>query len=499
MARGMTEAILALDIGTTACRAVVFSADGKLLTESYREYPSIHRPGGIVEQDAESWWDVGMQCARDACLEAECAGTTVRVIGLSAQGHSWVPVDRHLRPMENAICWLDTRSVGEVREVLERVDPARAARTTGKLLGPWHMLPQLLWMRKHKPKAVNDAHKLLLCADFIIARLTGRTVTDPTMAAGTYLLDVSAGEWSEWLLEEFGIEREKLPELKWPGTVVGPLTKAAADQLGLTEPEPVVLGGQDQKCAAFGAGIAPGRATLSLGTSTAVSAIAARPAFDESSRIPVFPSLLPRQWIVEAPIATTGAALRWARDAIGGGGDDYQTLNELAAESPIGAQGVSFLPYLSGAASPHWVPGARGAFFGLELGTRRADLVRAVMEGVAAEIALNVDALEKATQPVEEVVLFGGGSRSDVWAGIICGLIGRPLLISAVPETAAAGAGALAAFGAGFYASPEAAFDAFRPQMQTLRPDPETEAQWKALSARYRKLRTALIGLSPPS
>ena len=477
----MREVVCAIDLGTTGCRALLVQPDGVVVAEHYVEYGSRYGAGGAVEQEAAEWWRVCVACLAEVRRAAPPAA--VCALGLSAQGHSWVLLDDRLRPLRPALCWLDTRSAPHCDEVLRRVGADRLGALTGKLPGAWHLLPQLLLLRELDPAAVAGASWYAMCLDFVAAKLTGNCVTEPTTAAGSLLFDIARREWSAELLNHFDVPADKLPPVVPSGSVVGELSTDAAAATGLPAGVPVVLGGQDQKCAALGAGIRSGVATASLGTSTAVTVLADAPGFDAATKIPCFPFVLDRVWEWEAPLATTGGALRWLRDVLARD-TDYAEMDRLAAESPPGANGVTFHPHLAGAASPHWQPERRARFTGLTLGTSTADVIRAVMEGVAYEIRLNVDALERLVGRLDSVHVFGGGARSRVWCELIAAVLDRPVQTVQRVETAALGAAMLAAVH-GFGNDLAEAQAALLPPGETLAPSRADAAAYDALLLRY--------------
>ena len=302
----------------------------------------------------------------------------------------------------------------------------------------------------------------LFAHDYLIQRLVGAPVTDYTTAAGSLLLDTRAFAYSTELLAEYDVPSEALSPLFPAGIIAGTLTAQAAEETGLSPHTIVAVGAQDQKCAALGAGIQAGMATASLGTSTAITAQIAKPLFATKSAIPCFPYLREGTWVLEAPMVTTGAAYRWVRgilrecvDAAGLSGEsrvNYKLMDELAADSAPGAAGVRFYPFLAGAAAPHWQPNARATFSGLALNAGLADLIRAVLEGVAFEIRTNVEAMRDLGAPFEALRVFGGGARSHLWVQMIADVLRLPVELCADIEAAATGAAMLAGVAAGVFA-----------------------------------------------
>jgi xylulokinase len=252
----------------------------------------------------------------------------------------------------------------------------------------------------------------------------------------------------------------------------------------------VVVGGQDQKCAALGAGIRPGVVTVSLGTATAISCLSKQPVLDPQQRIPAFPFVRPGLWDLEGVVGTSGAALKWVRDTFFPS-VDYPELDDLARHSPPGARGVCFFPHLTGATSPLWQSEARGTFAGLSLAAGAGDVVRSVLEGVAFQIRSNLEVMATLAS-IDELVLFGGGAKSALWADIICQTSGKPVAVAHIVDVANWGACLLAGIGAGLYQA-----DAVNgiPQQHSARlhPDPERARVYDDLYRAYRETEDRLL------
>ncbi len=491
----MTEDVLiGIDLGTTGCRAALWSSDGVLVAEHYVESSLRQTHLGAAEQDAEGWWRQTLLCLRECLQQAPAARELCRGVAVSAQGHSWVPVDAEERPLRAAFTWLDTRAQGQAERVTEQIGAARLGEIAGKVAGPWHMLPQLLWLRDHDPELVNRAGRYSMALDFVTKRLCGRAAADYTIGAGTLLLDIVRRQWSADLLAEFDISAERLPELQPAGTVAGKLEEDLARELELPAGLPVVVGAQDQKCAALAAGVGPSIATVSLGTATAITLLVDRPACDPAAGIPCFPYLFDASWALEAPVVTTGGSLRWLRDLFNferRAGLTFEQLDEMAARSPPGANGVHFCPFLAGAGAPHWRHDAEGAFVGLKLSTGVDDLARAVLEGVAFEIRSAMDAMTGAD--LQGVRLFGGGARSEVWPQIIADVVGCTVEVSAEAEMSALGAAMLAA-GATVYGSLQEAQQRMAQPVRAYPSDRDRAGEYDVLFAHYCGHRERLWG-----
>lgn len=439
------ETILALDVGTSGCRAELFSLGGHSLARHSVEYGVQSPVPGAAEQSPDDWWQAIVACTRAALREA--GENQCRAVGLSVQGHSWVPVDRDFQPLRPALTWLDSRAGPQARKLLEDHPVQFWGDCAGKQPGQWHLLPQLLWLREAEPELMARARRYLFAHDYLLHRLCGCAVTDYTLAAGSLLFDLRRWQWSEALLDEYAIRPQALSEIVPAGTAAGTLTLGAAADLGLPPDVVIAVGAQDQKAAALAAGLTAQTATASLGTATAIIAPVPEPRFSaEHGSIPCFPYLQQGQWVLEAPLSTSGGAFRWLRDTLGRSGPGgYTELVTAAAAVPPGSAGVRFFPYLAGAGAPHWRGDARGGFCGLSLSSGPAELTRALLEAVAYDIRANLDHMAALGGDLQRLVLFGGGARSALWPQIIAAICALPTFASTETEAAMRGAAMLAA------------------------------------------------------
>ena len=485
--------IAAIDLGTTSCRAELFAADGSSLGRHSVEYPVLTPEPGAAEQDAEGWWDAVCACMRATLREAGVGGADVAAVGLSAQGHSWVPTDERFRPLRKALTWLDQRAAAKARELLEERGAEFWGTLAGKTPGPWHMLPQLMWLREAEPGISRAAAHLPMAHDFLIARLTGNAVTDYTTAAATLLFDVAHLEWDPTLLHTYQVAPSLLPHAVPSGTPVGHLTPEAAEATGLSTATIAVTGAQDQKCAAYGAGLAEGVATASLGTATAIEALLAHPVLDAQTPIPCFPYLTPERWVLEAAITTTGGAINWLRDALRPVDPTlpHACLSELAESAPPGSHGVVFFPFLAGAGTPHGRFEATAAFSGITLAATVGDFARAVFEGCAYEVATALGAMRAAGERIDRLHVFGGGARSELWLRILAAVCGVPLYACTEAETALRGAAMLAVRGVLGSRRGTGLVDALRPGVEHVVVDTALCEVYRSLMALYHRARDA--------
>jgi len=270
------------------------------------------------------------------------------------------------------------------------------------------------------------------------------------------LYDITLQDWSDAILDAFELDRRILPGIAWGGTPVGGLRAEAAEALGLPRSLAVSMGGQDQKVAALGAGIDLRRCTISLGTAMAITQKCEKPVIDPRMRMPCFTDLLPQRWVLEGS-AVCCSILDWARQTLFPGKGD-EDLNRMAEEAADRGGTPLLLPFFSGASAPFHDPGARGTLTGLDLSTTAGQIVRSIYEGIAFLVRANIEVMESISRPVAGLRIFGGGSRSDVWCGIIADVVNAPVSALATHESASVGAAILAGMGCGVFDDLDAVF-----------------------------------------
>lgn len=468
---------LAVDLGTTGCRSIVFNECLQPLSSAYEEYGLITPKEGYVEQDAELWWVLTLKTAKAAITEGNVDATQIRGISISSQGITIVPVDEQFAPLCNAISWLDSRCADEVEEIRRHYPAEKITEMTGKPLHTYYTLPKILWLQKHRPELIEKAYKLLMPLDFLTARFCGKAVTDHSMACGTLFYDVNNQCWWEEVLDLFHINRAQLPDLGWSGEAVGKILPSVAAELGLSEDCIIALGAQDQKCAALAAGLDADTVTVSLGTAGAISQLHAGGTDVHRGKCSY---LSEGQWVTEGVINTAGTCLRYIRDLLYKD-EPYRLIDEEAEQAQNEGRELFFYPYLSGPSDPDYYKESTGAFFGINLATKRGDYALAVMEGIAFQIRIILESMG-AYQNIERIVAFGGAAKSDLWCRIIADCTGLTVCVPSTAEAAGAGAAMLAAQGAGEPLSPLKVAKTYAPQV-------DGEAKY----VRYRRIEKKLF------
>ncbi len=425
---------LAIDLGTTGCRSILFDEQLNNLSQAYEEYGLITPKPTWVEQDAELWWTLTKKTVKAAIEQAGISGQAIDGVSISSQGITIVPVDERFNALCNAQSWLDLRGVEEAKQVEADYTREGIFAHTGKGPKPAYSLPKLLWLRKNQPEIWEKAYKFLMPLDFLTAKLCGRAVTDRSMASGTLMYDLEKGCWSKEILARYDIDERLLPELAWSGERAGTLLPEVADELGMRAECIVAVGAQDQKCAAKGAGLKAGTVTVSLGTAGAITKLWTEYHAKENQATPWCGYTEKGSWVTEGVIATAGVCLRYTRDLLYPDAS-YDVINQEVAKAVEKGSELLFIPYLGT---------SEGSFIGINLGTERGEYAMAVMQGVAFEIRRTLEKME-AYGNVDRLILFGGGAKGDVWCQIIADATGMNIFVPTTAEAAGAGAAMLAA------------------------------------------------------
>lgn len=487
---------LTIDVGTMSIRAMVYTSAGELLHISAYEYRASFRPPGLVEQ-SPSDWRVGLLTV----LSGAGSFVTEQRLDLAAivvtsQRASVIPVDSTGYPLHPAVTWQDKRSMPQVDRLVSELGFENLYRRTGLRPNPYFSVPKMMWFAEAEPEVYRDAAKLIGVQDYVVFLLTGHFVTDWTQAARTMLLGIDDFTWDSEILATAGIPESKLPDLVPPGSLVeGGLRRSIAKSVNLTEGMPVIIGGGDQQCAALALNvIAPGRAEANTGTGSFAIAHADAPVHDPQQRVLCSASAMPGSWITEAGIFNTGAIYRWFRELLGGPTSTcYEELNQAAAESPLGANGVVMLPHFEGSAAPNWNNFAKGIFFNLSIGTSRGDLARAVLEGIALELTENLHLMEELTGQIDTLSVAGGMARSDLFNQIQADAMDRQVVRYQNSEASSLGAVMSAMVALGLAGSYQDAFGALvQGEPAGYQPDPEAHRLYQEVGERRRLLYRAL-------
>jgi len=478
--------LIGVDVGTSGTRALAVTADGELVAEATRPHELLTPRPGWSEQDPGQWWD-----ATKAVL-AEVARDDVVGLGLTGQMHGSVFLDAAGEVIRPALLWNDQRTARECDEITERVGADRLLEIGGNPALTGFQAPKILWLAHDEPDNYARVASVLLPKDYVRLMLTGEHATDASDASGTLLLDVRARDYSDVILDALEIPRSWLPRVYEGPEVTGTLRDELADELGLPRRLPVAAGGGDNAAAAVGVGVVrAGAVSTSIGTSGVLFAHSDAFAPDPSGRVHAFCHAVPGAWHLMAVTLSAGGSLSWWREQLGGGADFDTLVGEAMGVEP-GAEGLLFLPYLTGERTPHLDPHARGAFVGLTVRHGRGHLTRAVMEGVAFAMRDGLEIMRGLGVPDDDMRAVGGGARSPLWMQLQADVYGRAIRRTVIDEGPAYGAALLGGVAAGVFADVGAASERVHLREEVTEPDAERARRYDELYATYTSLYPAL-------
>ena len=473
--------LVGLDVGTGGARAVAVDESGSVVAEASSEYPLQSPRPGWTEQDPDDWWRGAREALGKVAAEEEVAG-----IGLTGQMHGSVFLDSSDEVIRPALLWNDQRTFRQCDEITRIVGEERLISIAGNPALTGFQAPKIVWLRDEEPANFGQVARVLLPKDYVRLQLTGEYATDASDAAGTLLLDVRARDWSREILDALEIPHEWMPEVYEGPENTGTLREDVAEQLGLPAGIPVAAGGGDNAAAAVGTGIVgPGLVSSSVGTSGVLFAHASEFDPDPSGRLHAFCHAVPGAYHLMGVTLSAGGSLSWWRQTLGG---DYDELVEVASDVPPGAEGLLFLPYLSGERTPHLDPKARGAFFGLTSRHGVAHMTRAVMEGVIFSLRDSLEIMRELEVPVEDVRATGGGARSSLWRRLQADIYGTPVRRTVADEGPAYGAALLAGVAAGAYSDVDEATSVVKLREEITEPDRERAKVYEEHYEVYRSL-----------
>ena len=438
---------LGIDLGTSSLKALVLDVDGSVVGTGSAPYPLLTPQPGWAEAEPEAWWEAAAIAVPEA---AGAHAAEIAAIGLSGQMHGVVLSDELGHALRPAIIWADSRTRKQLATYSE-LSPERR-RTLANPIATGMAGLTLLWLKEHERQLYRRAQWALQPKDWLRLRMVHEAATEPSDASATLLYDMTTDYWAKDLLEELDLRLDFLAPIRESAEICGILTSSAAEHLGVRPNLPVVAGAADAAAAAIAGGLLdPGPVQLTIGSGAQVVAPRNRLAIDPTGRTHLYRAAAPDRWYAMAAMQNAGIALEWVRTMLRASWDEVY--DEAFAVAP-GAEGLLFLPYLTGERTPYFDPDARGAWVGLRLVHTRGHLLRAALEGVAFSVRQGVEALLATGVPATELRLAGGGSFDPRWRQLLADVLEQPLLATATSSASSLGAALLA--GVGFGAWPDA-------------------------------------------
>jgi len=496
--RGNQRYLLGVDVGTTGCKTELIGIEGDSVSKAYREYPLLFPRPSWVEQDPEDgWWKATVETIQQVLSESKIDPKEVAGVSISCT-NALVPVDQEGRPLRKAIMQLDKRTVEQARWINENFGHEVFEINGNRAAAGGTSAPIILWIKENEPGLFERTYKFLWPGGFVVQRLTGEFTMEWSRASWTCLFDTKRKQvWSEKLCNAMAIPIEKLPRLCPSWEVVGEITQRASHLTGLAPHTPVTGGMADTPAAGIGTrAVAPGRTFHVIGTVGRPCVVQGKPLFD--SRFINCCHAVPNCWFTLGATDSSGLSIKWFRDLFGQqevtlaqfmGRNPFDLFDEEAAQSPPGANGIIYLPYLSGERSPIWDPYSRGVLFGLSVSHTRNDVIRAILEGVAYSFLHNLNIYEEELGlKIDEIFLSGGGAKSRLWAQIHADMCNKPVHVVKVKESEALGNAILAGFAVGIYPDMVEAADRVVKIERVYEPHKEVHERYQKLFELYKKV-----------
>lgn len=496
--------LLTIDVGTSSTKTALWMESGRIVAQASQSY-SLHRPDPLwAEIDVAVWWRAVCATTREVLAASGVAPGAIAGVGVDGVGWTLIPVDAAGRALAPAMIWLDRRAETETRWLKSLPDAATLVDLAANPIDAAYITPKLLWLRNYRPAIYEQTHHFLTASGYIVAALTGEFACDYTQAYGYHFFDMRRERWDAAAADQIGIDLEKMPRLCACTEVVGQVTNVAASETGIPAGTPVIAGCLDAAAGALGAGVTRLGQTNEQGGQAGGVAVSV-------DRVIVEPRLIfshhvaPGQYLLQAG-TVGGGSLGWFRDVLGQpevlgaqlrGDSPFEWFSQQAAQSPPGANGLLFLPYMAGERTPLWNSHARGVFVGMSYATTRADLLRAIMEGCVFAVCDNVRIAEAHGVRIDEYLGSGGATASEVWCQIKADIYGKPFVVARRADGDEGGhllgLFALTACGVGLRDDVATCVEGLLTQRRVYEPSPRRHAIYQDYFALYRDISRSLL------
>ena len=474
---------IGVDLGTSAVKLLLMSADGKIENIVSKEYPLEFPHPGWSQQKPEDWWEAVMTGLKE--LTANADKSQIAGISFGGQMHGLVVLDKDDNVLRPAILWNDGRTTKETDYLNTVIGKDKLSEYTANIAFAGFTAPKILWMKENEPELFAKIAKIMLPKDYIAYKLSGVHCTDVSDASGMLLFDVKNKCWSKEMMDICSVREDQLAKIFESYEVVGNIKADVAKELSFPETVKIIAGAGDNAAAAIGTGtVGDGRCNISLGTSGTIFISSKDFCVDENNALHAFAHSDGHYHLMGCMLSAASCNKWWMEDIIGT--DDFA--NEQKNITKLGENNVFFLPYLMGERSPHNNPDARAMFIGMSMDTTRADMTQAVLEGVAFGIRDSFEVAKSLGIKIEKTKICGGGAKSPLWKKIMANVLGITVEVIESEEGPGYGGAILAAVGCGEYASVEEAADKLVKVVGKVEPEKELTAKYEERYQKFKKI-----------
>lgn len=478
---------IGIDMGTQSMRAYLFDPEGKIVSDASCEYLPVYPKPGWAQCDARLWLAALKQTIAQVKQKAGITSDEIGTIAFACIDASVVPVNADMEPLDDCMIWMDSRTGVQAERLQQKISEERAVEISGSPITPFQDATKLMWWKEERPEIYKSARYFCEVTSFFVGYLTGIPANGYCGAAYTQLYDVREKTWSREMFDAAGLDIEKMFEVRSGYDVQGTVRKKRAEEFGLSEHTRVVVGDSDHQLAMLGSGMErPGQVMDISGTSTSIAAYTTIPVKQMTGTMQTHLSVDGRYWTLENASLITGGNLRWYKDMIARCG--YSGIDYGAECVPIGADGLTFLPFLQGQITPRPNSSARGVFWGLTMNHTVGHMSRAVYEANVFTVRDCVDVIAAETGTPEEIIGTGGGTRSEFCNQMKADCLGIPFQVMKTENATGIGAGVIAGAADGVFSTPEEAVAGYLEKGKLYLPDPAKKAAYDEAYGKYLEL-----------
>jgi xylulokinase len=483
--------LLTLDVGTTAVKVGLFSEKLDLVSFAIQEYSLLTPKLDHVELKPETYWENIKKAIGKVLFESKVVASQIVSITCTTQGETFVPVGLDGKNLSSAIVWLDSRAKSEAEDISKKFDKQTVYSTTGlPEINGYCPIAKILWIKNNFPALYVATHKFLLLEDYLIYRLSGRYVTNPSLMCSTGYFNINTDKlWGD-MLEFCCISPDKFPEILRSGSVVGEILPEIASEFNLSPKTIITTGAMDQVASAIGSGnISEGTVTETTGTAQVVAASYEKEIPKNWSTVTIYRHAVENCFLKIVINQTAGMAYKWFRnefciDLMDGNGDAFDLMGELAGNEPILSRGVTFFPHLTGMQFPHSDESLRGVFLGIGLNSNRGCFIRSILEGVGYMLR---ESIEEMHLDPDCIISLGGGAKSQLWSQIKADICGTTIVVLENEESTSLGAAIMGCIALGIFNDYEVARDHIA-RKQEFTPNAENHGFYGKGYAEYRDM-----------